>query len=61
MIEVLEKYDLKAMRRAIAEDIKHQRKDERQQKNISQAVISELMVENIKKKPKKHDRTHGQS
>ncbi len=61
MIKVWEKYDLKAMRRAIAEDIKQQKKDDRQQKNISQAVISELMVENIKKKQKKHDGTQGQS
>lgn len=61
MIKVLEKYDLKAMRKAIAEDMKHQRNDERQQKNISQAVISELMVENIKKKQKNHDGTHGKS
>jgi len=55
MIKVLEKYDLEAMRRAIAEDIKHQQTDERQQKNISQDAITALMVENIKRKPQKHD------
>ncbi|MDZ7833841.1 MAG: hypothetical protein U5L07_19030 [Desulfobacterales bacterium] len=55
MIQVMEKYDLKKMRKEISEDINHQHPDERQDKNISQQTITELMIENLKRKQRKHD------
>jgi|ABPU01.1.fsa_nt_gi hypothetical protein len=55
MIQLKEAYDLEEMLKAIAVDVKHQRKDRRQQKNIDQDVITELMIENIRNRQKQHD------
>ena len=55
MIEVLEKYDLKKMLKEIDEDKDHQHPDESQDKNIPQQAITELMIENLKRKKRKHD------
>ena len=55
MVKTPEKYDLTRMLEAIAEDLKYQRVDEQQKKNVSQDAITELMIDNIKRKHKPHD------
>jgi len=48
-----EKYDLNQMLAEIENDINEQEKDESQQKNIPQETITELMINNLKKKKKR--------
>lgn len=55
MLKTPEKYDLNRMLEAIAEDLKYQRVDEQQKKDVSQEAITELMIDNIKRKHKPHD------
>lgn len=55
MIQVMEKYDLQKMRKEIDEDLNYQHPDESQDKNIPQQTITELMIENLKRKQRKHD------
>jgi len=55
MLKTPEKYDLTQMLEAISEDIKYQRLDEQQKKDVSQEAITELMIDNIKRKYKPHD------
>ena len=43
------------MLEAISEDLKYQRIDEKHKKNVSQDAITELMIDNIKRKHKPHD------
>ncbi|MGM0453334.1 MAG: hypothetical protein ACQERN_09245 [Thermodesulfobacteriota bacterium] len=46
----IEKFDLNQMRREIEDDLASESVDFRQESDISQAVITKLMMENIEKK-----------
>ena len=52
MIQLNEKFDITKLYKEIKEDINHQQPDEGQKKNIPQETITELMVENLKRKQK---------
>ncbi|MBS3758040.1 MAG: hypothetical protein KGY61_05205 [Desulfobacterales bacterium] len=55
MIRPMEKYDLKKILKAIEEDKNHQHPDENQHKDIPQEAITELMIDNLKRKKRRHD------
>ena len=55
MIRFRETYDLEVLLAAIRTDIQHQQSDAGQHKKIAQETITELMLENIRKRHKKHD------
>ena len=52
MIQLIEKFDLAKLYKEIKDDINHQHPDEGQKKDIPQETITELMVENLKRKQK---------
>ncbi len=55
MIQLMEKYDLAKILKEIHEDANYQYPDENQQKDIPQQIITEIMIDNLKRKQKKDD------
>lgn len=56
MIQLMEKYNLPTILKEIDADINYQRPaNEHQYKDIPQQTITELMIDNLKRKKKTHE------
>lgn len=56
MIQLMERYDLSTILKEIKDDKNYQRPvNEHQYKDIPQQTITEIMIDNLKRKKKKHD------